>query len=150
MPLTPAQEAILQAAINADASVSSAVAKADWYSIAGLYNLQTTSMVWRADITPEQIQAGIVASEAIAQSPQALQMAQLLLSTPLIDATKPNVRAQFATIFPASSAAVTLTNLTAIGQRQATKFENLFVSSQVSSVYGVVLSPLDVQRAMGA
>jgi hypothetical protein len=148
MSLTAAQYATLRAAVSSDASVSSFVAQQNWFSTALAYNQPTTTQIWRADITPVQIQGGIVASEAIAQSPQALQMAQLLLSAPLIDATKPNVRAQFAAIFPGSSAASTIANLTAIAQRNATKFENLYVSSAVSSVYGYVLSPADVQQAM--
>ena len=90
-------------------------------------------------------------SEAIAQSVQQLQLAQIILTEFTIDASNPNVRAQFSSIFPASSASSTLANLTAVAQRGATKYESLFVSSsQVSSVYGYTLQPIDVQRAMGA
>lgn len=149
MALTSSQEAVLRAAVTSDASVSSAVAKNDWFTIATVYNTVATTFVWRADVSPNQIQGSIVGSEAVVQGVQQLQLLQTLLQSPTLDATSQRVRQQFGTIFPVSSAASTSANLTSVAQRAATKFEQLFVVSSVTSVYGYVLSPLDVQKAMG-
>ncbi len=147
--LTSTQAATLKAAITSDAAVSSAVSAHNWFAIAANYNALTTTQIWRSDVTQQQVLSAIVGSEAVKQSAQQLQLAQLLLTEGSIDATSPVVRGQFGSIFPSSSAASTSANLTTIAQRQATKFENLFVSSLVSTVYGYTLTPDDVQNAMG-
>jgi len=148
MSLTSSQAATLKAAITSDAAMSSAVAAANWFSIAGNYNVLTTNVIWRADVTPGQVQSAIAGSEAVKQSAQQLQLAQLLLTSPLIDASNSTVRAQFGAIFPASSAVSTNAALIVMAQRFSTKFEQLFAASQVTTVYGYVLSPADVQQAM--
>ncbi len=148
MALTPSQLVTLKAAVTSDATVVGAVTAHDWFSIAGNYNASVTSVIWRNDILPSELLTAIVGSEAIKQSAQQLQLAQLLLTEPRIDATNLVVRAQFGSIFPASSAVSTSANLVTVAQRFATKFEALFVTSQVSTVYGYVLSPADVQQAM--
>ena len=147
--LTSSQAVTLKSAITSDATVSGAVTARNWFAIAENYNSATTTQIWRNDITPGQILTAIVGSEAIKQSAQQLQLAQLLLTEPVVDATNLVVRAQFSSIFPASSAASTSANLVTVAQRPATKFENLFVTSLVSTVYGYTLTPQDVQNAMG-
>ena len=146
MSLIAPQLATLKAAVTSDAAVTSFIAGANWFSIAQNYNTNTTSLIWRSDISPVQIHAGMVGSECIALSNQQLQLANIVLTAQTIDATNPTVRGQFVAIF--SSAASTLSNLTALAQRPATKFESLFVAAQVSTVYGYVLSAADVQQAM--
>ena len=149
MALTSSQAATLKAAVTSDATVAGALSAHDWFSIAGNYNVPSTNLIWRADVTPAQVQSAIAGSEAVKQSPQQLQLAQLLLTSPFVDASNSTVRAQFGAIFPASSAGSTSANLTTIAQRFSTKFEQLFVTSQVTTVYAYVLSPADVQNAMG-
>jgi hypothetical protein len=149
MPLTSTQAAVLRAAVTSDASVSSFVAQANWPAIAANYNGNTTTVIWRANVTPNELLATFVGSEVIARPSTALQLQQMLLQAPVLDATNSNVRAQFSAIFPSSSASSTLANLIAVSQRVATKYENLFVTAQVSSVFGYVLSTIDVQSAMG-
>ncbi len=147
--MTPAQSSTFAAAVNADPTVSTAVQQHDWFTISNVYNQPTSTLIWRGDITQTQVQGAIVGSEAVKQSAQQLQLLQLSMTAPVINAQDLNIRAQFGAIFPASSAVSTSANLTSIAQRFATKFESLYVSSQVSAVYGQILSPLDVQKAMG-
>ena len=150
MPLTSSQAAVLKSSIQTDPTVSSFVAVADWVSVANNYNANTSNLIWRQDLSPNAMLSAIVGVEAVARPTNALLLAQMLLAAPTIDATNQNVRQQFGAIFPASSAASTSANLTAVAQRGATKYESLFITSQVTSVYGYTLTPLDVQTAMGA
>ena len=149
MALTSSQATTLRNAVTSDASVASQVQNHDAYSIAAVYNQATSTQIWRPDLSPSMLYPSIVASEAITQSAQALLLAEIVLSAPVIDASNPNVRAQFATVFPASTCVSTIANMTAVAQRPASKFETLYISNQVSAVYGYVLTPLDVQQAMG-
>ena len=80
-------------------------------------------------------------------TPQHQAMLSLLLLPGVVDATSANVRADFSAIF---SAGLSLTALSAMAQRTATRLEALFTTSAISSVYGYTLTASDVQKAMGA
>jgi hypothetical protein len=148
MALTATQSITLKNAITSDASVTSFIANQDWNSIAANYNTNATTLIWRNDIKTQEIVASIVGSEGVKQSVGQMQLLQVLLIYPQIDATSVTVRGQFGAIFPASSAVSTNANLTSVAQRFATKFESLYVSNQVSSLYGYILQGSDVQGAM--
>jgi len=156
MALTPSQQTILKNAILGDATVSSFVAVADWYSVATIYNSPTTTNVWRNDISTVEIQRCIEGAEAVKQGTNALLLLVSLTQSPTIDATLASQRGQFATIFPASSAPLTIASMTAAAQRPGTKFETIpgFMTSappaNVSAVFNYSLSPTDIQIAMGS
>ena len=64
-----------------------------------------------------------------------------------VDATKQSVRANFIDIFPAGA---TRTALAAVGVRAATRFENLFVTSGVTSVFGYLIDEQDITLSLSS
>ena len=145
--MTPAQLAALKS--DATANFAALVAATDWPSIAAAYNLPSLPAVtiWRADIKPVEVIDAITGTEFIALTPQHQAMLSLLLLPGVVDATSANVRADFSAIFSSGSS---LTALSTIAQRTATRLEALFTTSAISAVYGDTLTAGDVQKAMGA
>lgn len=144
--LTASQFATLKSDIQANFAAQ--VAAADWPSIATAYNQPSSPAVtvWRADIKPSEIVAAIAGSEFVALTALKQSLLSLLLMPGVVDASSANIRADFSAIFPSSAS---LTALTAIAQRTATRLEALFTTAQVSAVYGYALTADDVQQSMG-
>jgi hypothetical protein len=134
--LTTAQQTTLRNAIKADTdpAVIAAYAARNLDGLADLYNTVASPdvLVWRRSIRPAELNNAVVWSE-YAVLTVALQNCYLAMVNGVssVDATISNIRGGFSTIF---SGKVTLTNLTALAQRQATKFESLYVTAQVVDV----------------
>lgn len=142
--LTSAQLAALKADIGAQSSLTASVAAKDWVTVAAFYNSPSSPAVtiWRADVQPSEIVAAIIGSEFVALTAIKQSLLTLLLMPGVVDATSANIRADFSAIFASGSS---LTALTAIAQRTATRIEALFTTSQVSAAYGYVVTTGDVQ-----
>lgn len=143
--LTVAQLAALKTDIGANFAAQ--VAAGDQSGIAAAYNTPSSPAVavWRADIPIAQIVDAITYSELVALTSVKQFALQVLLAPGIVDASSVNVRAAFSAIFGAST---TLTALTALAQRTATRLEALFTTAQVSSAYGYVMSAEDVREAL--
>jgi hypothetical protein len=146
--LTPAQLATFKAAILADSSQTQNVSAKAHGAIAAYYAAAGTGNVWRPSISTSELNTAIVWSEFAALT-ALLQNTYLALIAPgYVDATSANVRAAFATIFGAAT--TSRPNLTAIAQRPASRFEALFTTSQVCSLFGATPSVEDVVAALGS
>jgi len=151
MSLTSAQQATLKTSINGTSALTAAVTAHDAVTVANFYNVVSATAVWIPDVPNATILSALVAADVAAKITTIAEQALLAaLMTPLaLDATQPNVRGDFATLF---SGTTTLTNLTAAAQRLATALEVLFGSGGppiVSTLFGYVLQPSDVSQAMG-
>src|SRR5574337_1792037 len=137
--LTPAQLASLKTDISSQSSLTTAVAAKDWPTVAAFYNAASSPAVtvWRADVHPSEIVAAITGTDFTALTQIKATLLQVLLTPDAVDATSANVRADFSAIFPSSA---TLTALTAVAQRTATRLEALFTTAQVSAAYGYTLT----------
>jgi hypothetical protein len=148
MALTSAQASTLLATVKADTdpAVIAAYASKQMDVLANLYNAAANPqvLVWRKSIRPAELNTAIVWSEYSTLT-VALQNCYLAMVSGIsnIDATNANIRGGFSTIF---SGKVSLTNLTTLAQRAATKFENLFVTSQLvdPTLDGYTLTPQDL------
>ena len=149
--MTPAQLATLKTDIQAQASLTSAVAAADWPTVAAFYNAVASPAVnvWREDIPLTEFVATVVPSEYVSLT--ALQqntMRFYLLGDP-VDASSANIRTVFSQLFAANT--TTRGALTAMAQRPATALEKLFGTGGppiTSTLYGHVLTADEVQQAM--
>src|SRR5574340_562885 len=146
--LTPAQLATLKTDAEGQSSLTAAIAAKDWPTVAAFYAEASSPAVtiWRADVKPSEIVAAITGSEFVALTAIKQSLLSLLLMPGVVDATSANVRADFSAIFASGSS---LTALTAIAQRTATRIEALFTTAQVSEVYGYALTENDIAAAMG-
>src|SRR5574337_1025443 len=146
--LTASQLAALKADIGGQSSLTADVAAANWPAIAAFYNAPSSPAVtiWREDVKPSEIVAAITGSEFVALTAIKQSLLSLLLMPGVVDATSANVRADFSAIFASGSS---LTALTTLAQRTATRIEALFTTAQVSATYGYELTAADVQQAMG-
>lgn len=146
--LTASQLATLKTDISGQSSLTAAIAAKDWPTVAAFYAQPSSPAVtiWRADVKPSEIVAAITGTDFVGLTAVKQSLLSLLLMPDVVDATSANVRADFSAIFPASAS---LTALTAIAQRTATRLEALFTTSAVSAVYGYTLTAADVQQAMG-
>lgn len=146
--LTTAQLAALKTDADGQSTLTAAIAAKDWPTVAAFYNAPSSPAVtiWRADVKPSEIVAAITGSEFVALTALKQSLLSLLLMPGVVDATSANVRADFSAIFATGSS---LTALTALAQRTATRIEALFTAAQVSAVYGYLLAAADVQQAMG-
>ena len=146
--LTPAQLAAIKTDISAQSSLTADVASANWPAVAAFYNAPSSPAVtvWRADVKPSEIVAAITGTDFTNLTAIKQSLLLLLLTPGVVDATSSNVRADFSAIFPISASLTALTN---IAQRTATRIEALFTTAQVSATYGYTLTAADVQQAMG-
>lgn len=153
MALTQAQKTTLKTDITSAgnaAALGAFITGTDWVSIAAFYNANSASTVWRPNVPVADLAQQIVGSAfdglTVAKQNGYLAMTQ----GGVVHADQASIRAWFSDIFGGGSA--TLTNLTAIAQRPATRFELLFSSvaapANVTTVFGQQLSPDDVQDAM--
>jgi hypothetical protein len=152
MALTQAQQTTLKtdmtSASNA-AALGAFIAAEDWPSVAAWYNGASAQTVWKPSVPIHDLNGGIVGSvfDALTVAKQNGYLA--MTQGGVLDATQANVRGWMQDIFGAGP---TLTNLTAIAQRTATRFELLFSTpaapANVTTMFGVGVSPTDVQQAM--
>lgn len=155
MALTSSVAATLRSAVTSDANISTQVAQANWPDIANYYNATVSTILWRKDISIQDFVGSFVWSEISSFTVDQSQRLAILTQTPFVDATNSNIRQGFASVLTSSNAPQTQAALIALGKRNSTRFEALFTtaagsSAAVSSQYGTVLIPLDVQSAMGA
>lgn len=144
--MNAAQLATFKVAINGDANLSAARAAGDQGAIAAYYNAAGTGTIWRPSISVGELNTAIVWSEfsAMTVGKQNAYLAMVLAS---VDATNANIRAGFASIF---AGLTSLANLTALAQRVPTRYEALFTTAQVCSVFGRQVSVADVAEALGS
>ena len=149
MSLTSAQAAALKTAIQGDATVAAMVTAHDWPGIAANYNAPSSPSVfaWNNNVRADYIISAIVPADLAALTVQQTMGLLAILSAGFVDASNANVQTWFTTLF--NGKATTLAQLTTAGQTLVTKFQALFTTSNVCSLYGYQLSNLDVQQAMG-
>lgn len=148
--MTPAQLTTLKTAINADATAAAFPQTSDGhFNLAAYLNTvpPTPMSIWRSDIKPEEISAAVVMADFVLLT-AIKQTGLLLLTQGPANATITGVRTAFSSIFGAGP---TLTALTALAQRPATRFEAIFSTvaapANVSSMLGQRVSPLDLEQA---
>jgi hypothetical protein len=146
MALTTAQLLTLKAATNGDSNLAAARAAGDQGAIAAYYNGAGAGLIWRPAISIAELNTAIVWSEFILLSQGQRDAYSALISGATIDATNANVRNGFGSIFGGTS----ITNLTAIAQRAPTRFEALFTTASVSSVFGYQVTVADIAQALGS
>ena len=145
MSLTPAQQTALAAWVAAN---QAALGNNNGFpQIAAALNAATGTLIWRSDLTPALLNTAIVWSEWLLLTQAQRDAYAVLTNGATVDATNANIRTGFSTVL--SGATQTLTNLTALAQRAATVFENLFVTGGVSTAFGIIVGPADVQAALG-
>jgi hypothetical protein len=146
MGMTPAQLATFKAAILADPNLAAARAAGDHGAIATYYNANGTGFVWRPSVPVSEVNTAIVWSEFAVLS-ALLQTTYMAMIQGGLDATSANMRGGFTTVFGPATAS--RANLTALAQRTPTRFEALFTASNVSTVFGYVVTAADVAEALG-
>ena len=147
--MTPAQLATFKAAILADVAQTANVAAGNHGALAAYYNAVPAAPinVWRPSIAIAELNTAIVWSE-FALLGAALQATYSAMIAPgSIDSTSANVRAGFGTVFAGK---VSLSNLTALAQRSAMRFEALFTSGNVCAAFGYQVSVPDIAAALGS
>lgn len=145
--MTPNQLTTFKTAILANAALASARAAGDHGAITAHYNANNGGAIWRPDLSTAELNTAIVWSEFAALT-TGLQNTYLAVIAPgTVDATSANVRGAFTTVFAANT--VSLANLVTLAQRQPTRFEALFTTAQVSTMYGQSVSVADVTAALG-
>lgn len=154
--LTTAQYQTFKAAIQADSNVSADVASGNFTNVAAYYNAANTQNpvqnVWKPRIMVIELNAQIVWSDFIALTVAKQNAYFAMTQAGFVDATSANIRTGFGAVFAGAS----LTNLTAIAKRVATRFEMLFATpatvspDNTSTVFGFTVSPEDVRIALGS
>jgi hypothetical protein len=154
--MTPAQLSALKAAAQADPNVLQNFADGNDQTVADYYNaLDASRSVWRPQIMLRELNTAITWSDFAALT-VAKQNAYLAMTQGgYVDGSAANVRSGFTTVF--GSPSTSLTALTAIAQRQATRLEALDAfwtttggaapNSGVTTVFGVRLTATDVSQA---
>jgi hypothetical protein len=126
--LTSAQLATLKADILADPVLAAKPNNSDAaVDIAAAYNAAASPayVVWRTDIAPREIVGAITSSEFVALTAIKQNGLIILLLAGTIDGSNANIRAAFTAIFTTGSS---LTALTALAKRNATRAEKLFAT----------------------
>src|SRR5574337_515203 len=137
--LTASQLASLKTDASGQSTLTAAIAAKDWPTVAAFYAEPSSPAVtiWRADVKPSEIVAAITGTDFTGLTAVKQSLLSLLLMPGVVDATSANVRADFSAVFPSSAS---LTALTALAQRTATRLEALFTTAQVSAAYGYTLT----------
>ncbi len=120
------------------------IAESNYKALIKFYNSSTNNNIWKPDLKVTELSKAIVMSAFIALTAVKQNGYFVLTQGEFIDATNANIRAGFASIFGAGA---TTNNLTALAQRFATNFEFLFTTSNVSSLYGYILTEDDIREA---
>jgi hypothetical protein len=145
--MTPAQLATFKAAILADPNLATARANGDHGAIANYYNAAGAGFIWRPSISVSEMNTAVVWSEFAVLS-ALLQSTYMAMVQGGLDATSSNMRGGFTTVFGPATAS--RANLTALAQRTPTRFEALFTASNVTTVFGYQVTPVDVAAALGS
>ncbi len=113
---------------NTDPDVVAALAIRNDTELARLYNLDSSFVVWRSKITPEEYESAVVWTEIIAQTVGERDMWRLMTAnhTRDIDATSANVRQGIADAFDQNT--TTRNQLLTLGKRAASVFEEIFAT----------------------
>ena len=136
----------------ADVNLTAFIAAQDAASIARYYNTVPTSptMLWMPAVPLAAIKsaidwtAGANGYQTLTAPKQNAYLALTADGAPL-DATNANIRAAFASIFPAA----VVTALTAVSQTGATRFQALFTNANVTAYWAYQVSLTDVQTMLG-
>lgn len=155
MALTAAQLTSFKTAINADAAIGADVAAGNHSNIADYYNANhATRLVWKDKIMVRELNTAIDWTAFALLTAQKQNCYLAMTQGGFVDGTAANVRAGFSSIFGNGA---TLTALTALAQRIATRFEALADfwttsggNSGVSSVLGTVVTAPDVAAALSS
>lgn len=145
--MTPVQLTSFKNAILADASLAAARAAGDHGAIAAYYNAPATGFVWRPSISPVELNTAVDWAAFAALTAIKQNAFSAMIAGGTLDATSANIRAGFQAVFGAGA---TLTAVTALAQRVPTRFEALFAVSNVTPVFGQVVTVADIVAAMGA
>lgn len=121
------------------------IAESNYKALIEFYNSPTNNNIWKPDLKVIELSKAIVMSAFIALTAIKQKGYFVLTQGEFIDATNANIRTGFASIFGAGT--TTTNNLTALAQRFATNFEFLFTTSNVSSLYGYILTEDDIREA---
>ncbi len=113
--------------------------------VAAYYNTANTVDIWKPDLTPELLTNIIVMSDFIALSQGQRDAWVAMSKLSAIDTTKSLMRTNFVSIFGVGTA--TTVSATALAQRKATRFEELFTTSNVSSKYGYIVTEDDIYQS---
>jgi hypothetical protein len=150
MDLTSSQQATFKADILANQAAEAAAQDID--AIVAYYNADSATSLWRPSISVDELNTAIVWAE-FAGFTAVKQNCYLAMIQGKIDATKPNIRNGFSTIFSAQNSA-SLVNLTTLAKRIGTRFEVLFSTvdgaANVSSFFGAVVDRNDVINALAS
>jgi hypothetical protein len=143
MALTPAQLQTLKAAIVADPALNAQPQTTDGaFAIADALNALASPAfrVWRSAVPTKDVKNAIVWTEYISRSVGEKSAFELMISNGVINPSDANIRQGILDIFSGPSAAVTRTNLTEMGKRDATRAEKLFAVGTGSDVSPAALT----------
>lgn len=146
--MTPGQLTVFKAAIIANGSLSAMIAANDHIGIAAFYNGVGTGVVYRPSISAAELNTAIVWTEYAALTAVFQNCYQAMIAPGTVDGSNANIRAGFGSVFAAAT--VTKANLVAMAQRVPTKFEMVFTTASVCSLFGVAVTANDVAQALGA
>ena len=95
-------------------------------TIAQAYNLPASPnfTVWREDVGVQEIKSNIVWADYVAATPGVQLAFEFMIAEGMVNPSDPNIRQGFAAVF----SGVTLTQLTAMAKRLATRAERLFAT----------------------
>lgn len=147
--MTPAQLATFKAAILADATQTANVVAGDHGALAAYFNgvPATPVSLWRPSISIAELNTAIDWSEFAALTTALRETYNAMISPGAIDSTAPKIRGGFSTVFAGKTS---LTSLTALAQRSATRFEALFTTGNVCAMFGYQVSAADIAAALGS
>jgi hypothetical protein len=149
MTLTAAQSFTFRTAIKADTdpTIVTAYAANDFVTIATQYNLAASPqvLIWRPRIMTSELNNAIVWSEYLLLTDAQRQTYSAMIVVGWIDATNANIRGGFGSVFTGTTS---LTNLTTLAQVPATKFQNLFTTAGVCSLFGHLLDNQECYEAL--
>lgn len=146
--MTPSQLLIFKTAILADVSQAGNRTTGDHGAMAVYYNGADVGAIWRPNIGAAELNTAIVWSEFAALTSLLQNTYMSMIVTGSVDTTSANVRAGFATVFGAGSQS--RTNLLALAQRAPTRFEQLFTTAQVCTLYGATATVVHIVAALGS
>lgn len=136
--MTPSQLSAIKADILANGDMNTLPANSDGSdAISKLYNSPASPAypVWRTRISVDEIKTAIIGTEFIALTVAKQNLFLMLLTGGDLDASNANIRGCFSAVFAAGT---TLTNLTNMAQRPATRLEKLLATGMVLGFEGSV------------
>lgn len=158
--LTAAQKTTLAAAIAADPTLSAFPNTSDGnFDLAQHLSFTLPSpafRVWRTNLPTKDVKKAIVWAEYIGSTSVGERDAlNLIISNGIVDASDPNVRQAFLTIFGSPQQATTRANLTNIAKRDATLIEKILATgtgsegSPATMTFEGIISATEVADARG-